>query len=104
VLWVTTEHVQVDRLASAWLIRRFVDHEATFGFVSRGTEASAVTDGMPFYLPGAVLGRGASGSTFETIVNHYQLAGANRALVPMGQLLRATDALHGPVAFRGVDA
>jgi len=84
VLWVTTEHVQVDRLASAWLIRRFVDHDASFGFVPRGTQASAVADGTPFYLPGAVLGREAGGSTFETIVSHYQLAGANPALVPMG--------------------
>jgi hypothetical protein len=31
--WVTRERVGVDRMASAWLIRRFVDPEATFRFV-----------------------------------------------------------------------
>lgn len=31
--WVTREGVQVDRIASAWLIRRFVDPEARFRFV-----------------------------------------------------------------------
>jgi hypothetical protein len=32
--WVTREHVQVDRIASAWLIRRFVDPAARFKFVA----------------------------------------------------------------------
>ncbi len=31
--WVTRRGVQVDRIASAWLIRRFVDSEARFKFV-----------------------------------------------------------------------
>src|SRR5258708_3236965 len=33
-VWVTREHVQIDRIASAWLIRRFVDPSARFKFVS----------------------------------------------------------------------
>ncbi len=32
-VWVTREHVQVDRIASAWLIRRFIDPSARFKFV-----------------------------------------------------------------------
>src|SRR5258708_10417401 len=32
--WVTREGVYVDRIASAWLIRRFIDPEAHFKFVS----------------------------------------------------------------------
>ena len=32
--WVTREGVYVDRIASAWLIRRFIDPEAQFKFVS----------------------------------------------------------------------
>jgi hypothetical protein len=32
--WVTREGVYVDRIASAWLIRRFIDPEARFKFVS----------------------------------------------------------------------
>jgi hypothetical protein len=31
--WVTREGVHVDRIASAWLIRRFIDPEARFAFV-----------------------------------------------------------------------
>lgn len=33
-VWVTREHVQVDRIASAWLIRRFIDPKARFKFVA----------------------------------------------------------------------
>jgi hypothetical protein len=32
--WVTRQGVYVDRIASAWLIRRFIDPEARFKFVS----------------------------------------------------------------------
>lgn len=32
--WVTRAHVQVDRMASAWLIKRFIDPDATFGFTA----------------------------------------------------------------------
>jgi hypothetical protein len=31
--WVTRRGIEVDRIASAWLIRRFIDPEATFKFV-----------------------------------------------------------------------
>jgi hypothetical protein len=40
--WVTRQGVKVDRLASAWLIRRFIDANATFRFVpARGYEPQA---------------------------------------------------------------
>jgi hypothetical protein len=32
-IWVTREHVQIDRIASAWLVRRFIDPAARFKFV-----------------------------------------------------------------------
>ncbi len=32
-VWVTRRDVHVDRIASAWLIRRFIDPQATFKFV-----------------------------------------------------------------------
>jgi hypothetical protein len=33
-IWVTRKGIHVDRMASAWLIRRFIDPEARFKFVS----------------------------------------------------------------------
>ncbi len=32
-IWVTRQQIQVDRIASAWLIRRFIDRDAQFKFV-----------------------------------------------------------------------
>ena len=32
-VWVTREAVQIDRIASAWLVRRFIDPGARFKFV-----------------------------------------------------------------------
>jgi len=39
--WVTRQGVHVDRIACAWLIRRFIDPEAAFKFVAGKTYASA---------------------------------------------------------------
>ena len=33
-VWVTRQGVHVDRIASAWLIRRFIDPQASFKFVT----------------------------------------------------------------------
>jgi len=32
--WVTRAHIQVDRMASAWLIKRFIDPDASFSFTA----------------------------------------------------------------------
>lgn len=100
--WITTEGVQIDRVASAWLIRRFVDAGAEFAFVPRGTPVEAIIDGTPFYLPGAKLAKRDGRSTFEAIMDAYDLAKTEPALIELGEILRAVDELHGPVAFRGV--
>ncbi|MGI8550152.1 MAG: chromate resistance protein ChrB domain-containing protein [Dehalococcoidia bacterium] len=99
--WVTTERLQIDRLASAWLIRRFIDPEAYFTFVPRETKADRVTDGTPFHLEGAALAHHHGRSTFEAILSAYHLADTDPTLAELGEIVRAADALHGPVAFRG---
>jgi len=38
VLWVTRHKPHVDRCASAWLIKRFIDKEAVFEFMERDSE------------------------------------------------------------------
>ena len=99
--WVTQEHVQVSRICSAWLIRRFIDRQPEFGFVPRGTSAAAVTDGTPFHLPGAELNRSESRSTFEVIVATYDLATYEPALLDLGPIVGEADRLHAQVNVRG---
>lgn len=93
--WVTPERVGINRLAAGWLIRRFIDPEAEFSFVPRGTDAKSVTAGTPFYLPGAQL------RDFQSFVDAYKLAEKDPTLSAMGLIVRATDAAHHPVAGRG---
>lgn len=100
--WITQQNVQIARLASAWLIRRFVDPEAEFSFVPRGTEASSVTDGTPFHLPGAELASRDERGTFEMILDKYGLAERDAALAELGPIVRVADHIHGPVGMRGV--
>ena len=42
--WVTRRNIRVNRTATAWLIRRFIDPEATFTFVEPGDVAAVQRD------------------------------------------------------------
>ncbi len=85
--WVTRNYVHLDRVACPWLIRRFVDHDATFVFVEWGAKEWPA-DAIPFALPGAELGpHDASGPTFTKILDKYRLA--DPALVRIGRVIKA---------------
>src|SRR2546422_7041522 len=53
--WVTRPHIRVNRTATAWLIRRFIDPEATFLFVDaeRVAEVQRAEGAIGFDAPGA---------------------------------------------------
>lgn len=70
--WVTWEHVGVDRMACAWLIRRYIDPAAEFLFVPTG-EQTLPAGAEPFDMPGVRLTHRRGHSTFHTIVREYQL-------------------------------
>lgn len=73
--WVTREYVYLDRVASPWLIKRFVDPEAEFVLVPWGEEPSLPAGAIPFALPGAELAEhDAAGTTFQKILAKYGLA------------------------------
>ncbi|MFQ5862577.1 MAG: chromate resistance protein ChrB domain-containing protein [Candidatus Brocadiales bacterium] len=63
--WVTRPRPHVDRLASAWLIRRFIDPKAKFIFAS---EKEIPKDATPFDMLGAELSHRGEDCTFETLV------------------------------------
>jgi hypothetical protein len=70
--WVTWERVGVDRMASAWLIRRFVDPGAEFTFVPVGQQP--LPEGAePFDIPGVRLSHRRGHCTFHTLLREYRL-------------------------------
>jgi hypothetical protein len=52
--WATRAGIHVDRIACAWLIRRFVDPEAEFVFVADPDQVP--DDATPFDMRGVDLG------------------------------------------------
>lgn len=89
--FVTREHVHVDRIATAWAIRRFVDPAATFAFVRRTTDPSKL-EGIPFDIRGAELSHRNGRCTFERLLEKYELR--DRALARMGAIVRGADLPH----------
>lgn len=85
--WATRSGVHIDRAASAWLIRRFVDPDAEFVFVGGRDEVPA--DATPFDMRGVDLGHHGADCTFETIVRRYDLL--DPALARIAQIVHEAD-------------
>jgi hypothetical protein len=65
-LWITRPRPGIDRMASAWLIRRFIDPEARFGFAA--DTAGLPANAIPFDMFGVELTHRGEGCTFETLL------------------------------------
>ena len=70
-LWVTRPRPGVDRMASAWLIRRFIDPQARFAFVA--DRESAPHDSIPFDMFGVEFSHQGEGCTFETLCSVFAI-------------------------------
>jgi hypothetical protein len=84
--WVTRPRPHVDRIGSAWLIKRFVDPEAEFVFARpEGFPADAI----PFDVLGAEFGHRGEDCTFETIVKAWGLR--DRRLGELAEIVHEVD-------------
>jgi hypothetical protein len=70
--WVTRKNVAVDRMACAWLIRRYIDAAAEFVFIQPGQKP--LPDGAePFDMPGVRLSHRRGHCTYHTMLREYHL-------------------------------
>jgi hypothetical protein len=69
--WATRVGVHIDRAACAWLLRRFIDPEASFVFVDDPAEVPA--EATAFDMRGFELGHHGGDCSFETILRRYEL-------------------------------
>jgi len=94
VHWVTKRGIKINRAATAWLIRRFIDPDAVFAFVSAAevAEEARRLDGTGFHAPGtAYPARDARGRTpFEALVEDR--CADDPALRAMSLIVRHADA------------
>jgi hypothetical protein len=91
-LWVTREGVQVDRIASAWLIRRFIDPDARFKFVP-GTGYSAQPGELRFDMFDGEFTHIGDRCTFEVLLGHAGLD--DPALKAIGEVIHDIDLKDG---------
>jgi len=66
--WVTRPRPGVDRMASAWLIRRHIDPAATFGFVERPSESD-----VPFDMYSGDFSHRGTSCTFEVLAQQFRI-------------------------------
>jgi hypothetical protein len=86
--WVTRKGIHVDRIASAWLIRRFIDPDARFKFVSaKGyrPEASEIR----FDMFDAEFTHEGDLCTFEVLIERLNIP--DRALRPIAETIHDID-------------
>lgn len=71
--WVTWEQVGVDRMACAWLIKKYIDLSAEFLFVPAGK--TILPEGAePFDIPGVRLSHHRGHCTFHTMLREFDLS------------------------------
>ena len=87
-LWATREQLWIDRVASAWLIRRFIDRKAKFVWIK--TTRSCPKDAVGFDFDGAAFTHRGARVTFEVLLASFGL-GDDRGLARLGALVHYLD-------------
>jgi len=86
--WVTRKGIYIDRMASAWLIRRFIDPNARFKFVApKGYKA--LPDEVRFDMFEAEFTHEGDRSTFEVLIDRVAIDDA--ALTPLAEIVHDID-------------
>ena len=86
-VWVTRPHPGIDRMASAWLIKRFIAPDAKFAFTP--VHAARLNGRIPFDMPDAEFGHHGPHCTFETLVRRFGIN--DRAVTAVGRVVHDLD-------------
>jgi hypothetical protein len=85
-LWVTRPRPGVDRVSSAWLIRRFIDPKARFTFAPEGRAPRAA---VPFDMYRGGFGHRGEDCTFETLQKQFRVR--DRKVNVLAQIVHDAD-------------
>lgn len=89
--WITRQNASVDRIACPWLVKRFIDPEAEFLYVS-AADVSAIAEregAIPYDVAGVELGHVDGRCSFESIILKYGLQ--DPALDRLAQIVHGAD-------------
>jgi hypothetical protein len=98
-VWVTRPRPGIDRIGSAWLIRRFIDPEARFGFVE---QPPTTGDDIPFDMFGVEFTHQGKWCTFETLVHTFAIK--DSAVERLAAIVHDLDLKDGAFGVPEVDA
>jgi hypothetical protein len=93
--WVTRKNIHVDRIASAWLIRRFIDPKATFKFVP-GKDYRAQAEELTFDMYEGTFTHVGDACTFETLLERFGLS--EPGLTAIAEIVHDIDVKDGKFA------
>ncbi|WP_433695134.1 chromate resistance protein ChrB domain-containing protein [Paraburkholderia phenoliruptrix] len=92
--WATRQRMWVDRVASAWLIGRFIDRDARFVWLTSPDACPA--DALGFDFDGAAFTHVGERVTFEVLIASFGLD-KDPALLRLGEMVHALDVGGAPV-------
>jgi hypothetical protein len=90
--WVTRRGVLIDRIASAWFIRRFLDPQARFRFVDPADSAGGPNE-LRFDMPGGDYTHEEDRCTLETLIQRTGVS--DRALEEVARIVHDIDLKDG---------
>ena len=84
--WLTRPRPEIDRVGSAWLIARFIDHKPKFVFAAT---LEAIRDAIPFDMLDAEFSHHGNYCTFETLIRRFSIS--DKSLVKIGEMIHDAD-------------
>lgn len=90
-VWVTKHRPKIDRIACPWLIRRFIDPNALFLFVSPSEvlDVAEKFDATAFDVEGVFWSHRGDHCTFDTMIEEFELA--TEPLKKLSKIIRGAD-------------
>jgi hypothetical protein len=89
--WITRQRPKIDRIACPWLIKRFVDPEAEFIYVTKEKviEEAEKIDAIPYDIAGVEYSHYGDECTFDYIVKKHAIT--DDAVLEIAKIVRGAD-------------
>lgn len=88
-IWATRKHPFIDRMASAWLIKRFIDPKASFVFIDERAVVSLDIKSVAFDMRGAAFTHVGDLCTFEVLVKSFGIK--DKAVKKIAEIVHDLD-------------
>jgi hypothetical protein len=88
-VWTTRKNPFVDRMASAWLIRKFIDIDAVFNFVDERDRVNVDENAVVFDMKNGDITHVGDHCTFEVLVKSFSIK--DKAVKAIAELVHALD-------------